>query len=139
MVQDRLERAGARKGRVLAIWQNEIVVAACAWHLEDKAPLEIFDLGCRADLPAKEAKWARAALLLCLRDIAEHRNVARNPDLLRWSHLPLKRHPGPLTEIQSFRGEIRSRADELGFVKFKNVPQRLKGEWAREREWKPEP
>jgi hypothetical protein len=61
-VDDRLRHAGARKGRVLAIWQGETLVAACTWHLHEAGPPVIFDLGARSDLTeAQPAGLHRAA------------------------------------------------------------------------------
>ena len=69
-IDDRLRHAGARKGRVLAVWQGETLVAACAWHLHETGPPVIFDLGARLDLPARQQLRVCTALLACLRDIA---------------------------------------------------------------------
>lgn len=67
-IDDRLRHAGARKGRVLAVWQGKALVAACTWHLHETGPPVIFDLGARTDLPAHQQRRACTALLACLRD-----------------------------------------------------------------------
>jgi hypothetical protein len=83
-IDDRLREPGARKGRVLAIWQGDQVIAACCWHLHETGPPVILDLGCREDLDQFTRKVAATALMLCLRQIAGARGLHRDMARLRW-------------------------------------------------------
>jgi hypothetical protein len=129
-IEDRLRHAGPRKGRVLAVWQGETVVAACAWHLHETGPPVIFDLGARTDLPAQTAQLVCTALLACLRDVAEA--LGRSHVLLRWSDRPLDRVPDPGVR-RRYRGAVRARAASLGFTALRPRPKFWKGRWATER------
>ena len=132
-IDDRLRRTGTTKGRVLAIWQGDQVVAACAWHLHESGPIVIFDLGCRTDLDTSAANRARTALLLCLRDIADE--LGRGTDILRWTDLPTERLPGK-RERARVRGAIRQRADDLGFQRNPSPrPKWLRKKWAKDRKF----
>ena len=126
-IDDRLRHAGARKGRVLAVWQGETLVAACAWHLHEAGPPVIFDLGARLDLPARQQQRVCTALLACLRDIAHE--LGRTPDELRWSDRPLERVPDP-RQRDRYRHEIRARATAMHFVTLRPRPKFWKGRWA---------
>ena len=126
-IDDRLRHAGARKGRVLAVWQGKTLLAACAWHLHETGPPVIFDLGARSDLPARQQRAVCTALLACLRDIAQA--LGRTPDELRWSDRPLERVPDP-QQRNRYRAEIRNRADAMQFLPLRPRPKFWKGRWA---------
>ena len=126
-VDDRLRHAGARKGRVLAIWQGETLVAACTWHLHETGPPVIFDLGARSDLTEAQGRRACTALLACLRDIAQE--LGRGTDELRWSDRPLDRVPDA-RQRNHYRAEVRARAAALRFVPLRPRPKFWKGRWA---------
>lgn len=130
-IQDRLRSDGARKGRVLAIWQGDQVVAVCAWHLHRTGPPVIFDLACRDDLPDPFAERAAGALLLCLRAIAGASPLARDTSTLRWTDCDLDRYPDRAKRNQ-VRGAVRARADNLGFRPFRPRPKWLAGAWVTE-------
>ncbi|MEJ7567444.1 MAG: hypothetical protein WKF41_04180 [Gaiellaceae bacterium] len=127
-ITDRLAGAGARKGRILAVWQSGQVVAACVWHVHERGPLTIFDLGCRNDVK-KDADRMRTALLACLRDIAEVPELHRTTDQLYWTDLPLDRMPDKEQRKQA-KHEVRQRAASLKFGPLSPRPRWLKGEWA---------
>jgi hypothetical protein len=120
----------ARKGRILAVWQGETLVAACAWHLHDTGPPVIFDLGARPDLPARQQRRACMALLACLRDIAQA--LGRSTDELRWSDRPLDRVPG-LRQRNRYRALVRARASAMQFVPLRPRPKFWRGRWAAKR------
>ncbi len=126
-VDDRLRHAGARKGRVLAVWQGETLVAACTWHLHETGPPVIFDLGARSDLTEAQSRRVCTALLACLRDIAQE--LGRGTDELRWSDRPLDRVPDA-RQRNRYRAEVRARAAALRFVPLRPRPKFLKGRWA---------
>lgn len=127
MVMDRLRSQGARKGRVLAVWYQDQVVAACTWHLHEDGPLVIFDLGCRNDLPKEKADRARTALLLCLRGVAEA--LGRSTRELRWSDVPLERMSDKKGRERA-RNAVRQRAAELQFGPLRPRPKWLRNKWA---------
>lgn len=131
-ITDRLRNDGARKGRVLAIWQGDQVVAACAWHLHDSGPLVIFDLGCRTDVTRTTADRAATALLLCLRAIADAPGISRGANALRWSDRPLDRIASK-SERNRARQAVRQRAATLAFTPLRPRPKWWKGRWAVER------
>jgi hypothetical protein len=126
-IDDRLRHAGARKGRVLAVWQDKTLLAACAWHLHETGPPVIFDLGARTDLPARQQRRVCTALLACLRDIAQA--LGRTPNELRWSDRPLERIPDP-RQRNRYRAEVRARADAMQFVPLRPRPKFWQGRWA---------
>jgi hypothetical protein len=131
-LDDRLRNEGARKGRVIAVWQGEQLVGACAWHLHESGPPVIFDLGFRIDLPEKIAARVRVVLIGCLRDIAEDPSLHRASDSLRWTDIPTKRIP-VRKDRDEIRGAIRKRAKDLKFDKSpKPRPKWLRGKWAAE-------
>ena len=130
-LDDRLGGAGARKGRVLAIWQGRQVVAACCWHLEDSGPPAIFDLCCRSDLEASVADSTRAILLLCLRDIAH--KLGRSTTDLYWTTMQLDHMPDD-GERKRAKGANRKRASKLRFERSPtNTPKWAKKHWIRAR------
>jgi hypothetical protein len=131
-IDDRLASEGARKGRVLAIWQGQQCVGACAWHLHTEGPPVIFDLGCRDDLSEAAAARARLALMLCLRQIAAAREFGRDTSTLRWADRPLDRIPDR-DERARTRQAVRRRAEDLQFTRMQTRPKWLRGHWARER------
>lgn len=126
-VEDRLRHAGARKGRVLAVWQGDTLVAACAWHLHETGPPVIFDLGARTDLIEAQSRRVCTVLLACLRDIAQE--LGRGTDELRWSDRPLDRIPD-IRQRNRYRAEVRARAAAMQFVPLRPRPKFLKGRWA---------
>jgi hypothetical protein len=126
-IDDRLRHAGARKGRVLSVWQGQTLVAAWVWHLHETGPPVIFDLGARSDLPVEQQRRACAALLACLRDVAQ--TLGRTPDELRWSDRPLDRVSDP-RQRNHYRAEIRARAAALQFVPLRPRPKFWRGRWA---------
>jgi hypothetical protein len=126
-VDDRLRHAGARKGRILAIWQGNTLVAACVWHLHETGPPVIFDLGTRSDLSEAQRRRACTALLACLRDIAQE--LGRSTDELRWSDRPLDRVPDA-RQRNRYRAEVRARAAALRFVPLRPRPKFWRGRWA---------
>ena len=126
MIEDRLRSAGARKGRVLAVWQRDQVVAACSWHLHESGPIVIFDLGCRTDLSKEKAQRARTALLACLRDIAE--TLGRSRDELRWTDRPLDRMDDR-EQRKRAKQAVRQRAIDLTFEPLRPRPKWLRREW----------
>ncbi len=126
-IDDRLRHAGARKGRILAVWQGETLVAACAWHLHDTGPPVIFDLGARPDLPARQQRRACMALLACLRDIAQA--LGRSTDEVRWSDRPLDRVPDA-HQRNRYRALVRARASAMQFVPLRPRPKFWRGRWA---------
>ena len=129
-IDDRLRHGGPRKGRVLAVWQGDTLIAACAWHLHETGPPVVFDLGARTDVSARTAKLTCTALLACLRDVGEA--LGRSHDLLRWSDRPLDRVPDPAVR-RRYRGAVRARAAGLGFTPLRPRPKFWKGRWATER------
>jgi hypothetical protein len=128
-IEDRLAGTGARKGRILAVWQSGQVVGVCAWHVHDRGPLTIFDLGCRNDVSKADADRIRTALIQCLRDIAEIPELRRTGDQLYWTDLPLRRMPDDQARKKA-KHEVRQRADGLKFEALSPRPKWLKGEWA---------
>jgi len=131
-IDDRLRSQGARKGRVLAIWQNDQVLAACSWHLPDSGPAVILDLACRDDLDSTTAKLLATALLLCLRQIAGVSAHGRDTDTLRWTNSALKRVPNHKERKQALHA-ARTRAEDLGFEPMRSRPKWIKKDWAVER------
>jgi hypothetical protein len=119
-VDDRLRHAGARKGRVLAVWQGNTLVAVCAWHLHETGPPVIFDLGARTDLTEAQSRRACTAPLACLRDIAQE--LGRGTDELRWSDRPLDRIPDA-RQRNRCRAEVRARAAAVQFVPLRPRPK----------------
>lgn len=130
-IDDRARGVGQRKGRVIAIWQSDTLVAACCWHLHDSGPPVIFDLGCRTDLASPVAKRCDAVLMACLRDIAGERRISRATDRLRWADHPFDRYPAK--DRARVRGLVRARAQALGFETLRPRPKWWKGRWAVER------
>jgi len=133
-IDDRLRHAGARKGRILGVWQGSTLVAACVWHLHETGPPVIFDLGARSDLSEAQRRRACTALLACLRDIAQE--LGRSIDELRWSDRPLDRVPDA-RQRNRYRAEVRARAVALGFVPLRPRPKFWKGRWAVKRSFSP--
>ena len=131
-IDDRLRHTGTQKGRVLAIWQGETLVAACTWHLHDTGPLVIFDLGAHIDLPAQQQRRVCTALLACMRDIAQ--KLGRTPNELRWSDRPLDRVPNP-RQRNHYRAEVRARAKAMQFVPLRPRPKFWRGRWAVKRDF----
>jgi hypothetical protein len=129
MIEDRLTQTGVRKGRVLSVWQGDQVVAACCWHVPDRGPIVIFDLGCRNAIDKTTAEVICGALLACLRDIGEA--IGRDPDSLRWGDHALDR--APKGSRASFRKSLRQRATVLGFSPLRPRPKWWQGRWAVER------
>lgn len=131
-IEDRLRSQGARKGRVLAIWQGDQVVAACAWHLHKSGPPVIFDLGCRQDLDRPIAEMAATALLLCLRRIADASALHRDTSTLRWADRALDRIPdrGGRNRV---RHAVHARAQALGFQPLRPRPKWVAKRWVTER------
>lgn len=136
LVDHRLEADGARKGRVLAIWQGDQVIALSPWHLHTHGPVVIFDVARRIDLPEEQGITIASALLLCLRQIAAAPAIHRGPNLLRWTDLALDHHPDPM-ERDRLRGAVRRRSQQLGFGPLRPPrPQWLAGHWAVERRFR---
>lgn len=131
-IEDRLRSHGARKGRVLAIWQRDQPVAVCTWHLHESGPPVIFDLACREDLEEPVAKLAANALLLCLRQIAGASGVGRDTSTLRWAERPLDRI-GNREERNRARHAVRGRAEALGFKLLRPRPKWVDKGWVAER------
>lgn len=125
-IKDRLRGTGARKGRILAIWQRDQIVAACCWHLHETGPLVVFDLGCRTDVGKAVADKARTALLLCLRDIAD--TLGRSSDELRWTNSPLDHMPDS-AERKRAKGAVRARARDLKFGPLRPRPKWVRNAW----------
>jgi hypothetical protein len=130
-VQDRLRGDGAQKGRVLAIWQRDQVVAVCAWHLHKSGPPVIFDLGCREDLPDPFAERAAGVLLLCLRGIAGASPLSRDTSTLRWTDCAVDRYPDRAGRNR-VRRAVRARAEALDFRPLRPRPRWLAGDWVTE-------
>ena len=95
------------------------MIAACSWHLHEKGPPVILDLGCRMDLEEQIRKTASTVLMLCLRQIAGASDLRRDTVSLRWAeeHPP---HGGggvdPLVEhhqIDAALLEVTGQADEV--------------------------
>lgn len=131
-IDDRLRSQGARKGRVLAIWQGDQVVAACSWHLHKSGPPVILDMGHREDLDEAVAKTAASVLLLCLRQIAGASGLGRDTSTLRWADPALDRIPDR-EERNRVRHAVRARAEALGFKPLRPRPQWLAKSWVTER------
>jgi hypothetical protein len=128
-IDDRLRHDGARKGRVLAVWQGNQVVAACPWHLHESGPPVIFDLIARNDLHDDDAKRLITALMLCLRQIAATPRIERDTTSLRWTDLAAERI-GDRRERERVRRAIQSRARAAGFGTLRRPPKWLTGHWA---------
>ena len=88
-VEDRLRHAGARKGRVLAVWQGDTLVAGCPGICMAGPP--DLDLGARTDLIEAQSRRVCRVPLACLRP-------TRGTDELRWSDRPLDRIPDSGTQ-----------------------------------------
>ena len=131
-IDDRLREPGARKGRVLAIWQGDQVIAACSWHLHEKGPPVILDLGCRVDLDEQVRKTACTALMLCLRQIAAASDLHRDTESLRWADPALDRIVDR-EERNRVRYALRARAGALGFEPLRPRPKWLAKSWVVER------
>jgi hypothetical protein len=131
-IDDRLREPGARKGRVLAIWQGDQVIAVCSWHLHETGPPVILDLGCREDLDPVTRKVAATALMLCLRQIAGARGLHRDMASLRWADPALDRIPDR-GERNRVRYAVRRRAASLGFEPMRPRPKWLAKNWVVER------
>lgn len=131
-IDDRLREPGARKGRVLAIWQGNQVIAACSWHLHEKGPPVILDLGCRVDLQEQIRKTASTVLMLCLRQIASASALRRDTASLRWADPALDRIVDR-EERNRVRYAVRARADALGFEPLRPRPKWLAKSWVVER------
>ena len=131
-IEDRLRSQGARKGRVLAIWQRNQPVAVCTWHLHETGPPVIFDLACREDLQEPVTKLAANALLLCLRQIAGASGMSRDTSTLRWAERPLDRI-GNREERNRARHAVRARAEALGFKQLRPRPKWVDKGWVTER------
>jgi hypothetical protein len=127
-IDDRLRSEGARKGRVLAVWQGDQVIAACSWHLHETGPPVIFDLGFREDLDEAVAKRAAIALMLCLRQIAGAPAIRRDTASLRWADRPLDR-VADRNERSRMRTAVRTRAVSLGFEPLRPRPKWLAKRW----------
>jgi hypothetical protein len=130
-IDERLRSDGALKGRVLAIWQDAAAaktpVAALCWHLHASGPLYVLDAGC-ADAVLDDEPLYMALLLLCLRQIAGHRLIARDQDRLRWSLVAFDR--APRADQAAFRRAGQQRAERLGFRVFAGKrPAWTKGWW----------
>lgn len=131
-IDDRLRSQGARKGRVLAIWQGDQGIAACSWHLHATGPPVIFDLACREDLDESVAKPAASALMLCLRQIAGASALRRDTGSLRWADPALARI-SDRDECNRVRHAVRARAAALGFKPLRPRPKWLAKSWVVER------
>jgi hypothetical protein len=131
-IEDRLRRLGARKGRVLAIWKGDQVVAACSWHLQESGPPVILDLGCRQDLDQSVAELAATVLLLCLRQIAGAPGLDRDTSALRWADPALDRIPDR-EERDRVRHAVRARAQALRFTPMRPRPKWAANRWVTER------
>lgn len=129
-VQDRLRSQGAKKGRVLAVWDGDTIVAVCSWHLHETGPPVIFDLGSSTGVDRAVAQAAEAVLLLCLREIASR--LGRDTESLRWTDRPLERMSDRET-TRTTKGSVRERAKALGFEPLRPRPKWLKGRWVTER------
>jgi hypothetical protein len=118
-IDARLRSERATKGRVLAIWQDNprprTPVAALCWHLHESGPIYIFDAGC-IDQVRDDEKIYMGFLLLCLRQIAGHRLIDRNKDVLRWSLVPFVR--APRSDQVALRRAAQERAERYGFTAF---------------------
>lgn len=137
-IDDRLRSAGADKGRVLAIWQDQpdskTPIAAICWHLHDSGPLYVLDAGVADVVDDHDAPVYMALLFLCLRQIAGHRLIKRNRDVLRWTLVHLARAPS--SDRASFRRAIQTRAQVLAFETFdRQRPQWTRGWWLAERDF----
>jgi len=132
-IDDRLRSMGARKGRVLAVWQGDQVIAACSWHLHESGPPVILDLGCREDLDKPVAELAAAVLLLCLRQIAGASGLGRDTSTLRWADIALDRIIPDREERKRVRQAVRERAQDLAFKPLRPRPKWLAKGWAAER------
>ncbi len=130
---DRLRRDGAKKGRVLAVWQGQQVMAVCSWHLHESGPAVIFDLAVRNDVSRGIAALTREALLLCLRDIAGARGLNRDTLSLRWADRALDHLATDAQLRNRLRGLIRARAADLDFKPLRPRPKWLKSGWVSER------
>jgi hypothetical protein len=133
-IEDRLRSEGARKGRVLAVWQGDQVVAVCAWHLHESGPPVIFDVACRVDLEKPLAERAANALLLCLRQIAGASGVNRDTSTLRWAERPLDRIANR-EERNRARHAVRARAEALEFNMLRPRPKWVDKGWAAQRQF----
>lgn len=131
-IDGRLRSQGARKGRVLAIWQGDQVVAICSWHLHETGPPVIFELACREDLEDAPARRAAGALLLCLRQIAGSRALRRDSSALRWADPALDRIPDR-EERNTVRHAVRERATTLRFEPLRPRPKWVAKLWIVER------
>jgi hypothetical protein len=131
-IDDRLREPGARKGRVLAIWQGDQVIAACGWHLHEKGPPVILDLGCRVDLDEQVRRIASMALMLCLRQIAGAPGLRRDTESLRWADPALDRI-ADREERNRVRHAVRGRAQALGFEPLRPRPKWRAKSWVVER------
>ncbi len=128
-IDDRLRHAGARKGRVLAVWQGKTLLAACAWHLHETGAAG--DLRPRSALGSsgRQQRAFCTALLACLRDIAQA--LAGRPMNCAGVTGPSNEYPTP-QQRNRYRAEIRARAEiaSPGSLISTKRPQRL-GFWLR--------
>lgn len=128
MIRSRLGGEGPQKGRALAIWQGDVPVAVCSWHLPHAGPLVIFDLGCHNSTKREQAADMADVLMLCLRDIAGA--FKRDTKALRWGDHPIDRLPK--ADQAAARAAVRGRAAALGFTALRPRPKWWKGRWATE-------
>jgi hypothetical protein len=132
LIEDRIEGAGQRKGRVLMILRGTRLVAVCSWHREDSGPPAVFDLACHPKLKRSERDRVEQAMLLALRCISAA--MQRTTLELRFADHPLDRAPKNSKAI--WKGQVRDRAAALEFTeRLRPLPRFYKNRWSRRRTW----
>ncbi len=70
VVKRRRQQGGARKGRVLYVLQNQQPLAAIAYHVPARGPIEVIAVGADRAIQTADAARLQGHLLACLEEAA---------------------------------------------------------------------